>query len=251
MNKFNKGKTLGIVAASLASVALVGVGFSTWIIKETNEAPIAGIQVKVADTKELSVKITNAKVGDDKSVNFEADHNKWQAVIDSKGTPILSCNSGDRENLTFSISYDVTVSTNVDEWEIKAAIIDTDDNKFNKAVHTREYITLPSTLEIGTGVKCLNQNSQTDSSSGLTVTEGSSISVTQTFTFGWGRAFAGKNPVEVVKGDQILPQNDTKLTSADDKNLVDNTKAMKTLGLSAFTIQLSVGTITPKASASN
>ena len=32
MNKFNKGKLLGVVAASLSAVSLMGVGFATWII---------------------------------------------------------------------------------------------------------------------------------------------------------------------------------------------------------------------------
>ena len=32
MNKFNKGKLIGVVAASLSAVSLMGVGFATWII---------------------------------------------------------------------------------------------------------------------------------------------------------------------------------------------------------------------------
>ena len=32
MNKFNKGKLVGIVAASLSAVSLMGVGFATWIV---------------------------------------------------------------------------------------------------------------------------------------------------------------------------------------------------------------------------
>lgn len=41
MNKFNKGKLTGIIAASLSAVSLIGVGFASWVIgiqkTETNE----------------------------------------------------------------------------------------------------------------------------------------------------------------------------------------------------------------------
>lgn len=36
MNKFNKGKLVGIVAASLSAVSLMGVGFATWVISYQN-----------------------------------------------------------------------------------------------------------------------------------------------------------------------------------------------------------------------
>ena len=36
MNKFNKGKLIGVVAASLSAVSLMGVGFATWVIGYQN-----------------------------------------------------------------------------------------------------------------------------------------------------------------------------------------------------------------------
>ena len=48
MNKFNKGKLVGIVAASLSAVSLMGVGFATWIIgtqKTTIEESIDGCRI--------------------------------------------------------------------------------------------------------------------------------------------------------------------------------------------------------------
>lgn len=243
MNKFNKGKTLGIVAASLASVALVGVGFSTWIIGTTQGATTdSSISVTVADTKDYSVVISNAKVdGKNNSVKFDAQHTK-------KGTnSILSCGDKDTEDLSFAITYDVKVGTDVQNWGIMAAIVDT-SGKFKTAVDNRKYIELPSTLGIGTGVKCLDQSSTTNTSSGLTVGDKSPITVTQEFTFKWGAAFNNKNPVEVVVNEDIWTGSASE--KADAPKLTKNTKDMKDLNLPAFTIQLSVGTVTHKASSS-
>ena len=37
MNKFNKGKLIGVVAASLSAVSLMGVGFATWVLQGPDE----------------------------------------------------------------------------------------------------------------------------------------------------------------------------------------------------------------------
>ena len=51
MNRFNKGKLTGIIAASLSAVSLMGVGFATWII---------GVQKTDGDT---SISILLAEIG--------------------------------------------------------------------------------------------------------------------------------------------------------------------------------------------
>lgn len=244
-NKFSKGKTIGIVAASLAAVSLIGVGFSTWIIQTKTDATVSDISVTVADTKDISVAITDAAVDSaNNSVKFDADNTK--KVDDS----ILSCETSDTEDLSFAITYKVTLGENVGKWQIKAAVEDTTDGKFNTAVNTRKYITMPAKLGITTGNECLNQDSATDAGSGLTVTKGdkdattkkTTITVTQTFTFGWGEAFASKNPVAVTKTDTIYDQDGASVT-ADVDNLSANTKALKALGLESFNVTLSVGTV--------
>lgn len=243
MNKFNKGKTLGIVAASLASVALVGVGFSTWIIQSTQDKTTSnGVSVTVGETQNQSVKITEANVKEG-ALNFDADKAKHDNVIKNKGTPLLTCNSGDTEDLSFTLSY--TISTeNVSNWTINAAIVDASADKFSDADSNR-YIRLPSTLGLNeaSAKECLNQNSKTGN--GLTVTKTTNpnqIVVEQTFTFSWGEAFAFKNPVEVVATDTIY-YNKAESVDVTVKNLTDNTKALKDLGLSMFKVKLSVGTI--------
>ncbi len=256
MNKFNKGKTMGIITASLAAISLVGVGFSTWIINTTNKAEVSDISVTVADTKDISVVISNAQLDtSDNSVRFDADETK----MDSATGHLLSCTSGDSEDLSFTLTYDVTVGTAATSWQIMAAIDDSNstdgtDGKFNTAVNTRKYICLPTTLGITTGVKCLDQASKTDASSGLTVSEntGSSTtstkkySVSQKFTFTWGLAFANKNPVEVISTDKIYTQtasDGSTTTEATLELLTANTRAMKNLGLEKFKVILSVGTV--------
>ncbi len=254
MNKFNKGKTIGIVAASLAAVSVFGIGFSTWIINTTtNKVETSDITVVVADTKDISVIISNAKVSEsDNSVKFDADEEKMNKATDH----LLSCSSGDKEDLSFTLTYDVTVGTDASAWQIKAAIDDgtTGTNgKFETAVNTRKYIALPSTLGITNGVECLNQASKTDTDTGLTVTASTTsgatnktYSISQTFTFSWGLAFANKNPVEVTGADEIYTQgatDGTTTTTATLDNLTANTKKMKELGLGTFKVILSVGAV--------
>lgn len=254
-NKFSKGKTVGIVAASLAAVSLIGVGFSTWIIATKTDASVGGISVSVAETKDISVVITNAKLDEnDKDVKFDADETKMKAVTNP--SPILSCSSGDAEDLTFTLTYDVTVGTDAKKWQIMAAIDDgtTGTNgAFATAVNTRKYICLPTTLGITTGAECLNQGSKTNES-GLTVfektdsstTSTKTYSISQKFTFTWGLAFANKNPVEVTVNDNIYANNQTDGTTtveATSESLTANTRAMKGLNLSTFKVVLSVGTV--------
>ena len=51
MNKFNKGKLLGVVAASLSAVSLMGVGFATWIIGTQNKVSDGSIAIEADDVK--------------------------------------------------------------------------------------------------------------------------------------------------------------------------------------------------------
>lgn len=246
MNKFNKGKTIGIVATSLAAVSLLGVGFSTWIINtKSDPTSVGNITVTVAATADISVTISDTSVVDG-TVNFDADKDK--KTSDS----LLSCGDSDTEDLTFSLKYTVKVGYRATKWEIKAAIDDTaEGNKFTSAVSTSKYFELPSTLGIKTSTDssavCFNQASKTGNN-GLTFADPTSDSensktytVTQTFTFSWGEAFAKKNPVAVTTADSIWTGSESE--TADLTKLTANTKAMKNLSLSTFKVILSVGTV--------
>lgn len=241
MNKFNKGKTLGIVAASLASVALVGVGFSAWIIQSTQDNTTSnGVSVKVGETQNQFVKITEAKVTEG-VLNFDADKEKHDKV--KNPAPLLTCNSGDSEDLSFTLTYKISTEK-VSNWTINAAIVNASADKFSDAV-SNKYIELPTTLGIdeANAKKCLDQSSATTTEDELKVTKTENqVEVVQKFTFSWGDAFAKKNPVEVVATDKIY-YNKAASVDVTVLNLTANTKALKALGLSTFQVKLSVGKI--------
>lgn len=72
-NKFTKGKTLGIVAASLATVALVGVGYSSWVIGVQNTTINRGVGVEVDTSSDNSVDFTAKIAETDKLIFKEAN----------------------------------------------------------------------------------------------------------------------------------------------------------------------------------
>ena len=84
MNKFNKGKFIGVVTASLSAVSLMGVGFATWVIG-TQKTTIDGSIGVVADEvkyKALTISaqfnggLVLAENATDKTKDFSSDGNK-------------------------------------------------------------------------------------------------------------------------------------------------------------------------------
>lgn len=65
MNKLEKGKKIGIVAASLASVALIGVGFSAWVIGFQNKETNGEVRVTVDEVKYKSLTLSSTVKSDD------------------------------------------------------------------------------------------------------------------------------------------------------------------------------------------
>ncbi len=248
MNKLNKGKKFGIFAISLASISLIGIGFSSWIINTTNTATATSISVTVADTKDVSITISEAAVdSNNDSVNFDANYSNHTSAS------LLTCNNSDTEDLSFAISYKVKVGYSASTWEIKAAIDDTaGGNKFTSAVASK-YIVLPTTLGLKTsstdGSKICFSSTSTTGKDGLSFSNptadsenSKTYSVTQTFTFSWGEAFASKNPVGVTTSDSIYYNSSSSNATLD--TLTANTKGLKNLKLSSFNVILSVGNVT-------
>ena len=62
MNRFNKGKLTGIIAASLSAVSLMGVGFATWVIgiQKTDTKGDISITADDVQYKSLEVSVTFA-----------------------------------------------------------------------------------------------------------------------------------------------------------------------------------------------
>ena len=57
MNKFNRGKFIGVVAASLSAVSLMGVGFATWIIGYQTKETSGDVKIDVDDVQYKSLRI--------------------------------------------------------------------------------------------------------------------------------------------------------------------------------------------------
>lgn len=58
MNKFNKGKLIGVVSASLSAVSLMGVGFATWIIGTRTTTDDGDISIVADDVKYQSLRVS-------------------------------------------------------------------------------------------------------------------------------------------------------------------------------------------------
>ena len=242
MNEFNKGKLVGIVAASLSAVSLMGVGFATWIITSETPARTDNITVGVADVQTNNIEITGARVVDGESgLRFDGDHNKRAT---SNG--VISCGDTDTEKLSFQIQYTVTTNNPAKGFKVKAYIndetADTDSKaasgKFQTADETYKFITMPTILGFakGTAKDALSfaanasapTSSNTADNSDTIVEAGgatNSWNVTQTFTFGWGLAFNENNPVALVKDTKIYNYN----IEATDKMVSATTDLVKTL----------------------
>lgn len=103
MNKFNKGKLIGVVAASLSAVSLMGVGFASWVLTGNNEVSTGQIDIAVADIQDKRINIGSiSKTG---SISFDAD------PADKSGT--IQGVDGSACSLSFSVTYTVTPGANV------------------------------------------------------------------------------------------------------------------------------------------
>ena len=239
MNKFNKGKLIGFVAASLSAVSLMGVGFASWVLTGTNDMGTTGnITVNVGDVEDKRVLIQSAVVdANNNTVAFDAN-SKGSGDLKIEGT------GNQAEDRTFALTYVVRVPNGTGAWNVKAQLTGNADN-YKTAVNTKQYITMPE--EIGLDAETISVSSaSTDQAGKLTITKSTNSATTgytdwkvnQTFEFGWGAAFAGKNPVNITKDDYIILDGATSNVKADADKVVTNIKGLKALSLSDFTITL-------------
>lgn len=240
MKKINKGKLIGFVAASLSAVSLMGVGFASWVLTGTNNMDTTGnITVNVGDVEDKRVLIQSAVV--------DANNNTVAFDANSKGSGDLGIEgTGDQaEDRTFSLTYVVRVHNGMTSaWNVKAQLTGNADN-YKTAVNKKKYITMP--MEIGLDAEKISVSStSTDQAGKLTIDKSTDSATTgytdwkvnQTFKFGWGDAFAGKNPVNITKNDDIILDGATSTVTADADKVVTNIKGLKALSLSNFTITL-------------
>lgn len=200
MNKFNKGKLIGVVAASLSAVSLMGVGFASWIITGNNEASTDQIQITVADIQDKRITISDISKGG--SISFDADPN------DKRGD--IQASSGSNCSLSFTVSYKVTPGSNevsVGRINAKFELIsghtgNTTDVDALKASITDGVIVAPwDTDKLGTAYETIytetapkKEHTNGSKKIDLISTTNTNTSYTTTFSFVWGNSYDNKNP---------------------------------------------------------
>lgn len=202
MNKFNKGKLIGVVAASLSAVSLMGVGFASWIINGATPDDSGNINVEVGTVDDQRIKVVVGSPAIDGKLSFDA-------AQDSQGNITSTANN---ESLSFSVNYTVEVANSALDFKVDAAW--TPGTQMNSFL-TQSYITSPFkgaegniNLEVagkkakGTAgstapdTHVTTPGFHTDAPASSTSSDGVTTYTCQTtFYFGWGTVFGSKNPV--------------------------------------------------------
>lgn len=204
MNKLNKGKLLGIVAAGLSTVSLMGVGFASWIINGGDNKDIGNIQISVADTVNNSIKFTSASVSEP-TISFDAKKD------DTTG-PITGDSKND-EDLNFSIQYVLKCPDASKFGGVKAYMTIADATTVGSAgkaladaiSEPNNYLIAPlSTLNTDKTIIASSLTAKTEDITtnilnkkySTTVAPGteSTYTFTTVFSFNWGSAFENNNP---------------------------------------------------------
>ena len=245
MNKFNKGKLIGIVAASLSAVSLMGVGFATWVLQGTDNKDTGALTVTVGEVQDKRVVFDGAPTLSKASLAFDADGTK------TSGGLIHAGDTTNKEDLEFTVQYAVKVYANATNWSVKGKLID--NNNALKTATDNKYIVFPQTskpLNITDASVIFNNSMTSGSIEGITVTPDSNnnsntefkkYTVTQTFKFTWGAAFNGKNPVEVAENESIYTGADDAtngMQNATADLLVNNLRGLKALTFSNLKLNL-------------
>lgn len=262
MNRFTKGKTIGFVTAGLAVISLIGVGFSAWVVNgnSNNVATDSNVTVTVADITDERITISNLKLNSNDGIKFDA------AANDTTG-PIVSKEGA--EQLSFSVSFTLYVSSAISKFKNIEAYMSTDESDttkktaFENAIgNNKNYIVTPvkyesshtsasssATALIPSG-KSLSSDVTSDTEVILTDSTTNKAFETKckktsegkyefnvTFNFQWGSAFGGVNPSHVGEAD--YPAGATVQTA---DAAITALKEMKTFDNINFKVYLSVST---------
>lgn len=227
MNKLNKGKLLGIVAAGLSTVSLMGVGFAAWVINGGDNKDIGNITITVADTKDDSITFATepAPYLKDGMIMFDAKKNDTTGPITWDGT--------NSEKLNFTIEYTINCVNTAKFGGVKAYMtIDNATSGAGKAladaIETKNYLIAPLSTEKAASVEIansltaetndLNTNQLPNKKYETTVTktDNTSYKFTTKFSFNWGTTFDKMNPSEFATTETFKTAKDalTELQSA-------------------------------------
>ena len=201
MNKLNKGKLIGVVAASLSAVSLMGVGFASWVIKGETPDTTGDISVTVANVEDNRIIVGNAKA--EGNLVFDAAEGDTLGNIQTKpesAVPVLN----------FKVVYTVKLGKGLSDFNIKAKWTlgtETASVALGTAI-TNHYLVSPLTTEdvlvstkdgYGTAYTPGTNNTTStniySTSNLLSDMDGfSAYSVETVFHFAWGSKTGNKNP---------------------------------------------------------
>lgn len=208
----NKKKSIFLASAILGSVALVSVGFASWVITSTPKphAETGEIVVDTVEEKRISFVADSFKWTD----NDSDDTNNNKIIYGGKtytgDKPVWLTNStaNKQEHLSATLSFKVENYT-----EIEKITVDLKVMKGNEDA-TANWATI-STDSTETGyVAALPTIADITS---FTAVDGSTTqgSASLTLTFNWGAAFKGKNPIDYYNAqnytDELATEAKTKL----------------------------------------
>ena len=201
MNKLNKGKLIGVVAASLSAVSLMGVGFASWVIKGETPDTTGDISVTVANIEDNRIIVENARA--DGNLVFDAANGDTSGGIHTKpesAVPVLN----------FKVVYTVKLGKGLSDFNINAKWTfgnDTASIALGNAIDN-QYLASPlstSDILVSTSVghgavysddadNKTHTNIYSKSTKGSDANGFSVYSVETVFHFAWGTKTETKNP---------------------------------------------------------
>ena len=200
MNKFNKGKLLGVVAASLSAVSLMGVGFATWIIgiQKTDVEQNITITADTVEYKSLKVavvfegelKLAETGTTKDTSKNFGYDGNgKGNLEVKAHFTFTFGKDfkEADFTELCSKINFTIIPASGTykDNKVEKGNAFTRDDNA------TAEYTYFAAPAAVGITWGDIHFSTTSDENA---LTKVSNV-VDKPVTFTWGTLFGNTNPM--------------------------------------------------------
>lgn len=208
--KFGKKKTTGIVAISLAAVALTSVGFAAWVINANDVTANKQITVTTGTLTDKRFTFTAEIDGSDSTVAF-----------DSKEGGSYVQGDGNHEDLTFKVNATLEgkdLASSVDS--IYVNFKDVESKKKISELVTKEIIQTPVAFSgSGNGSQIVTSEQLKNGGSGsanyttpatpettkysYTVSgSNTSLKISFTFYFTWGSVFDYKNPTEFITSSE-------------------------------------------------
>lgn len=172
-----KRRTLTLTLCILACVALIGVGFASWVITNDVAGTAEGqILVDAVDdqTHEITIKtdMSQVKVVFGAKEKSEGVANNWLSYK----------NTDKNENLVIRIDFEVTNFATLDK--VDAILAEAEGSTAYAAAATAEYVCAISDVEINVSdIVAVSENDTTGKG-------------TVTITFKWGSYFGGVNPID-------------------------------------------------------